>query len=153
MSGSIRFGDRRYDLSAVPGQRDHSWGARDWWGMDWVWSALHLDDGSHLHGIDLRIPGIPPVGIGYLQPPGEPLVELDTVTAEATFDHDDLPLSTSLSLEPGGVEASIAVRGHAPVRLVAPDGRVSLFARAWATVTTVDGRTGIGWLEWNRNQA
>jgi hypothetical protein len=152
VSGSIRFGDRRYDVNAVPGQRDHSWGARDWWGMDWVWSALHLDDGSHLHGIDLRIPGIPPVGIGYVQPPGEPLVELDSVTAEATFDHDDLPLSTSLSLEPGGVDASISVRGHAPVRLVAPDGRVSLFARAWATVSTVDGRTGIGWLEWNRNQ-
>jgi hypothetical protein len=22
----------------------------------------------------------------------------------------------------------------------------------WATVTTADGRTGVGWLEWNRNQ-
>ncbi len=24
--------------------------------MDWVWSALHLDDGTHLHGVDIRIP-------------------------------------------------------------------------------------------------
>jgi hypothetical protein len=22
----------------------------------------------------------------------------------------------------------------------------------WATVTTDDGRTGVGWVEWNRNQ-
>jgi hypothetical protein len=42
--------------------------------------------------------------------------------------------------------------GHAPVRLEARDGRVSHFPRAWATVTTRDGRTGVGWLEWNRNQ-
>ncbi len=63
---------RTYRIDAVPGQRDHSWGVRDWWSMDWVWSALHLDDGTHLHGVDIRIPGVPPVGIGYLQPPGEP---------------------------------------------------------------------------------
>ena len=37
--------------------------------MDWVWSALHLQDGTHLHGVDLRIPGAPPMGVGYIQPP------------------------------------------------------------------------------------
>ena len=42
--------------------------------------------------------------------------------------------------------------GHAPVLLTATDGRVSQFPRAWATVTTADGRTGVGWLEWNRSQ-
>ena len=61
-----------------PGQRDHSWGVRDWWAMDWVWSALHLDDGTHIHGVDIRIPGAPPIGVGYLQQPGQPLVELQT---------------------------------------------------------------------------
>ena len=44
------------------------------------------------------------------------------------------------------------IKGHAPVLLTATDGRVSQFPRAWATVTTADGRTGVGWLEWNRNQ-
>jgi hypothetical protein len=43
------------------------------------------------------------------------------------------------------------VRGHAPVQLAARDGRVSQFPRVWATVSTADGRTGVGWLEWNRN--
>ena len=67
MSGSVTVDGREYTLNGVPGQRDHSWGVRDWWSMDWVWSALHLDDGTHVHGVDLRIPGAPPIGIGYAQ--------------------------------------------------------------------------------------
>ena len=76
---------RTYEFTAVPGQRDHSHGVRDWWSMDWVWSALHLDDGTHLHGVDLRIPGMPPVSVGYIQPPGEPVIETTSVTADATL--------------------------------------------------------------------
>ncbi|MBV9721686.1 MAG: hypothetical protein JO082_07185 [Mycobacterium sp.] len=41
--------------------------------------------------------------------------------------------------------------GQAPVQLVAPDGRISYFPRGWANVSTADGRSGVGWLEWNRN--
>jgi hypothetical protein len=120
--------------------------------MDWVWSALHLDDGTHLHGVDLRIPGMPPVSVGYIQPPGQPVIETTSVVADATLADNGLPRSTTLTMEPGPLTASIDVRGHAPVRLVAPDGRVSFFPRAWATVHTADGRRGVGWLEWNTNQ-
>ncbi|WP_163802030.1 phosphotransferase [Mycolicibacterium sediminis] len=151
VSGSVVADGRTYELAGVPGQRDHSWAARDWWSMDWVWSALHLDDGTHVHGLDLRIPGAPPLAAGYVQKEGEPLVELAAVTARETFDDDDLPVSTVLECAPGDLTASVEVRGHAPVLLTSPDGRVSRFPRAWATVTTADGRTGVGWLEWNRN--
>ncbi|MGV0814798.1 phosphotransferase [Mycolicibacterium boenickei] len=151
VSGTVTIGEQSFDINAVVGQRDHSWGVRDWWSMNWVWSAIHLDDGTHLHGVDIRIPGMPPIGIGYSQRAGEPLVELQTVTAEQTLGADDLPVETTLTLQPGDIEASIDIQGHAPVLLVAPDGRVSQFPRAWATVRTADGRTGIGWLEWNRN--
>ena len=57
-----------------------------------------------------------------------------------------------MALSPGDVTATVEIRGHAPVLLTAADGRVSQFPRAWATVTTEDGRTGVGWLEWNRSQ-
>ena len=68
VSGTVTRGRARsYEFAEVAGQRDHSWAARDWWGMDWVWSALHLDDGTHIHGVDLRIPGAPPIGVGYVQ--------------------------------------------------------------------------------------
>lgn len=151
VSGSVSVDGRTHDLTGVPGQRDHSWGVRDWWTMDWVWSALHLDDGTHLHGLDLRVPGMGPIGIGYAQREGEPLVELGGVIATEEFGTDDLPISTTLSLAPTGVEAVATIEGHAPVLLTAADGRVSRFPRAWARVTTADGRTGVGWLEWNRN--
>ena len=101
VSGTVTAGDTTVTVHEVPGQRDHSWGVRDWWSMDWVWSALHLDDGCHLHGVDIRIPGAPPIGVGYIQPPGEPLVELQTVTARETFADNGLPVATTLTTESG----------------------------------------------------
>ena len=152
VSGTVTVDGHEFAIGDVPGQRDHSWGVRDWWAMDWVWSAMHLDDGCHVHGVELRIPGAPQLGIGYLQQPGEPLIELQAVTAQETFADNGLPLATTLTFSPGDLTATIDVRGHAPVLLTSPDGRTSHFPRAWATVTTADGRTGVGWLEWNRNQ-
>lgn len=152
VSGTVTFDGTTIDVTDVAGQRDHSWGVRDWWGMDWVWSALHLHDGTHLHGVDLRIPGAPPIGVGYIQPPDGTLVELQNVTAREVLGDNGLPVSTELSLEPTHVTAAVEIKGHAPVLLTAADGRLSRFPRAWATVTTADGRTGVGWLEWNRSQ-
>ncbi len=152
VSGTVTVGGRSYEFTAVPGQRDHSHGVRDWWSMDWVWSALHLDDGTALHGVDLRIPGMPPVSVGYIQSPGEPVTETTSVSADAVMGDNGLPVSTTLTMQPGDLTAQVEVQGHAPVRLLAPDGRISLFPRAWATVRTGDGRHGVGWLEWNRNQ-
>lgn len=152
VAGTVTVDGRTFDLADVAGQRDHSWAARDWWGMEWVWSALHLDDGTHIHGVDMRIPGMPPLGLGYSQRQGEPLVEFERVTARETFDENDLPLATVLECAPGDLSASIDIRGHAPVLLTSPEGQVSHFPRAWATVVTADGRSGVGWVEWNRNQ-
>ena len=152
VTGTVTVDGRTYEITGSPGQRDHSHGVRDWWSMDWVWSALHLDDGTHLHGVDLRIPGMSPVSVGYIEPPGAAVIETTSVTAEAELADNGLPVSTTLTMSPGPITATIDIRGHAPVRLVAPDGRVSFFPRAWATVQTEDGRTGVGWLEWNRNQ-
>lgn len=152
VSGSVTVDGSRYTVDCVPGQRDHSWGVRDWWSMDWLWSALHLDDGTHLHAVDLRIPGAPPMAVGYVQHRGGSLSELHAIEVREAFDTNGLPSAATLSLDPAGVTATVDVRGHAPVRLPAADGRISEFPRVWATVTTADGRTGVGWLEWNRNQ-
>ncbi|MBB2772036.1 MULTISPECIES: phosphotransferase [Mycolicibacterium] len=153
VSGTVTADGREYRFDAAPGQRDHSWGVRDWWAMDWVWNALHLDDGTHLHGVDLRIPEIGPMSIGYVQPPDAALTETTQMTAAATFADTGLPVTTSLTVQPGDLTVDVDIRGFAPVMLTAADGRVSHFPRAWAAVTTGDGRTGIGWVEWNRNIA
>jgi hypothetical protein len=151
VSGTVTVDGRSTTFDAAPGQRDHSWGVRDWWSMEWVWSALHLNDGTHLHAIDIRLPGAPPIGVGYIQTPPIPLVELGAVDARASFADNGLPVSTAITLNPGGLEAVADILGHAPLRLTAPDGRVSWFARSWASIRTSDGRDGTGWIEWNRN--
>jgi hypothetical protein len=152
VSGSVTVDGTRYRLDSAPGQRDHSWGVRDWWGMDWNWSAVHLDDGTHLHAVDLRIPGTPPIGVGYVQDRHGAVTELNAVTAREVFGANGLPTEAMLAVDPGGITTTVDVRGHAPLQLVADDGRISQFPRAWGTVSTADGRTGVGWLEWNRNR-
>ena len=72
------------------GQRDHSWGVRDWWSAEWMWSAAHLEDGTHLHGVEFRLPGAPPVGVGYSQPPEGGVEELDFVRAHEQVAADGL---------------------------------------------------------------
>ena len=149
VTGTVTADGHTYDFVAVPGQRDHSWAARDWWSMDWVWSALHLDDGTHIHGVELLIPGAAPLSVGYLQRDGEPLVELSRVAARSTFADNGLPVSAEIDY--GDLTVSIDARGHAPVLLTSPEGRLSRFPRAWGSVTTTDGRRGVGWIEWNRS--
>ena len=151
VSGTVTVNDTSYRVDSVPGQRDHSWGVRDWWSMDWIWSALHLDDGTHLHGVNIRIPGAPAFSIGYVQGADGKVTELQTVTSREPFGANGLPVNATLSLDPGDITVDVDVRGHAPVRLTAADGRVSQFPRAWASISTADGRTGVGWVEWNRN--
>jgi hypothetical protein len=156
VSGTVTVRDTKdtsYRVDSVPGQRDHSWGVRDWWSMDWIWSALHLDDGTHLHGVNIRIPGTPTFSVGYVQGADGDITELQTVDSREAFGANGLPLNATLILDPGAITAEVDVRGHAPVRLTAADGRVSQFPRIWARISTADGRSGVGWVEWNRNLA
>jgi hypothetical protein len=150
VSGTVRVGDETLQLRG-PGQRDHSWGPRDWWSMDWVWSALHLDDGTRLHAIELRLPDLPRMGVGYVQSGGA-VSELDAVTATEEAGDDGLIRSATLALQPDGLELSVEPVAFGALLLVAPDGRVSEFPRALCRVRAADGRTGAGWLEWNRNR-
>ncbi|OBJ49336.1 phosphotransferase [Mycobacterium sp. 1423905.2] len=153
VSGTVVVKHARYQIDSVPGQRDHSWGVRDWWSMNWMWSALHLDDGAHLHALSLVIPNTGELGIGYIQGPAGSLTELQTVNYREAFADNGLPLDTDMTLAPGDLIAQVEVRAHAPVLLTAEDGRLSQFPRAWVDLTTSDGRNGVGWMEWNRNQA
>ncbi|MFI4990242.1 MAG: phosphotransferase family protein [Solirubrobacterales bacterium] len=152
VSGTLSIGDQLLELDGAVGQRDHSWGTRDWWSMDWVWSAAHLDDDTHLHAVELRLPGMPTLGAGYAQQPGAPLVELTGVTADETLRTDCLIDDARLLLDPVGLDLELRPLAHAPLRLVAEDGRVSHFARAMCGVRCADGRTGLAWVEWNLNQ-
>jgi hypothetical protein len=150
VSGTLTVDGEELALDAV-GQRDHSWGTRDWWSMDWVWSAGHLDDGTRFHAVELRLPDAPRLGVGYVQPPGGELVELDGVLAGEEVGADGLITAATLELAPAGLRLQVTPTAFGPLRLVAPDGRASSFPRAMCRVAADDGREGWAWLEWNRN--
>jgi hypothetical protein len=57
-----------------------------------------------------------------------------------------------MTISPGDLELQVEPVAFGALRLDSPDGRSSLFPRAMARVTTDDGRTGTGWIEWNRPQ-
>ncbi|HEX3909255.1 MAG TPA: phosphotransferase [Solirubrobacteraceae bacterium] len=152
VSGTIHVGEESLQLREAVGQRDHSWGARDWWSMDWVWSAAHLQDGTHLHAVELRLPGMPTLGVGYAQSPGSQLLELSGVAAAESVGADGLIEDARLSLDPLGLDVEVKPLAHAPLLLIAEDGRVSHFPRSMCAVRCADGRTGLGWVEWNLNQ-
>ncbi len=105
----------------------------------------------HLPGLDIDLPNVPAVCIGYIQDPDRNVTELHTVTNPRAFGANGLPLKMTLSLDPGEITGDVDSHGNAQVRLIAPDGRVSEFARAWVSIDTADGRNGVGWMEWNRN--
>jgi hypothetical protein len=151
VSGTLRVGDETLTLHGT-GQRDHSWGTRDWWAMDWVWSAGELDDGTRLHAVALRIPEIGPIGIGYVQQPAGDVLELSGVQAGETVAADGLISRARIVVEPAGIVLDVEPLAFGPLRLVAPDGRVALFPRAMCRFHAADGRRGLGWVEWNLNQ-
>jgi len=146
--GEIAIGDERMAVRGQ-GQRDHSWGVRDWWAFGWCWAAARLDDGTRVHVADIRIPG-QPVAFGYLQPPGGPVQPVTSLDVTEELGAEGLPVRGRARVEPGGLDLRVEPLAFGPLVLVAPDGRVSRFARAAARFVGTDGRSGLGWIEWNQ---
>ena len=69
VTGTVTFGGETFTIDGQ-GQRDHSWGVRDWWAFGWCWCSVRLEDGTRVHLADIRM-GIPdmPVFFGYIQKP------------------------------------------------------------------------------------
>ena len=148
VTGTVRVGAEKIEF-AGPGQRDHSWGHRDWWASDWMWSALHFEDGTHTHAVG--VPQVPGFGVGYVQRGGE-LAEITAVEATEAVASNGLITEARIVSNPGGLDIAIEPLAFGPVLLTAPDGRIAHFPRAMCRARTTDGRTGSGWVEWNRNQ-
>ena len=144
--GSIRVGADDYAFAGF-GERDHSWGERDWWQISWLWSSGRLADGTAFHGMQANIG----FAIGWpsfrVTPAGE-LSHLSGFCAQTTFGPDDFPASSRLRL-PGAPMTAEPI-AFAPVAMTSPDGRLSHFPRAMCRFTTDDGGTGFGWTEWNQ---
>jgi hypothetical protein len=141
------------------GQRDHSWGVRDWWAFGWCWCSMRLDDGTRIHLADIRMNLGIPVFFGYIQTPGQvyPATAL-TVTEDLGAHGFPSRARIEIAVDPGpgpelelGIEVTPVVFG--PVLLRNDDGRTSRFPRAMVRCRTDDGREGTGWIEWNQPDA
>jgi hypothetical protein len=148
VSGTVRVGDEEIEF-AGPGQRDHSWGSRDWWAVDWMWSALHLDDGTRTHAVG--VPTMPGYGVGYVQRSGK-LTEIESVIATEEVAANGLITKARIEMGPDAPSVDVEPLAFGPILLEAPDGRISHFPRAMCRIRADDGREGVGWVEWNRNQ-
>ncbi|KAL3444596.1 kinase-like domain-containing protein [Aspergillus insuetus] len=151
VTGTILVDSTVTQFTKAPGQRDHSWGVRDWWSFDWVWTAFHLNDGTEIHGVQVRLP-TGPVSVGYIQSPTIPIAELSSVEVTEQIGMDGLPKAAIIkydSIAAEKVVLHVRPKGQAPVRLNGPEGKLAYFPRVWAEVETQDGRRGVGWMEWN----
>jgi hypothetical protein len=163
VTGTVRIDGETLRVEGQ-GQRDHSWGVRDWWVFGWCWSSARLHDGTRIHLADIRIPGMP-VSFGYVQVPGAGSARPATVLpiTALTVAEDEgphrFPTKARLEIQAGAldegspvVELGIDVTPLAfgPVLLRNDDGRTSRFPRALVDYETGDGRVGHGWMEWNQ---
>jgi hypothetical protein len=148
VSGEITVGEDRMTVVGQ-GQRDHSWGVRDWWAFGWCWAAARLDDGTRVHVADIRIPG-QQIALGYVQPSAGGVQTVEGLVVTEELGAGGLPTAARIEIEPGSIDLEIQPIAFGPLVLTAPDGRISRFPRAAARFVASDGRTGTGWIEWNQ---
>ena len=146
VTGAVRAGQTELAVAGY-GERDHSWGERDWWQVSWLWSSGRLDDGTAFHGMQANI-GFPIGWPAFAVSPAGELCHLSGFSAETTFGADDLPQRSRLSL--AGAPMYAEPVSFAPVAMTAPDGRITHFPRALCRFSADDGRSGYGWTEWNQ---
>jgi hypothetical protein len=149
--GTVLVGDESIELDAI-GQRDHSWGLRDWWTLGWTWTAGWLDDGTRFHGTAVRLGDQPvPYHPGYVQVPGGPLAGVDHTASHPELGAHGLP--TADVVEIGDLHLDVTPIAFAPVLLDDGAGRTSRFPRALCRFRDAAGdRRGVGWTEWNQPQ-
>jgi hypothetical protein len=158
VSGTVQAGRQEF-IIAGSGERDHSWGERDWWQVSWLWSSGRLGDGTAFHGMQANI-GFPVPWPSFTVPPAGEVNHLGGFSAETIFGPDDLPEFSRLRFAGApmpaatGTSATTAMTAtplaFAPVAMTSPDGRIAHFPRALCRFDAPDGRTGYGWTEWHQ---
>jgi hypothetical protein len=143
--GEILVGTERIDFDGI-GQRDHSWGHRDWWSFPWCWTAGQLGDGTAFHASGVDVTPELRYATGYIAPSPAVRTAIDRFDVSTEVGDEGLPVSAAMGL--GELSMAVVPVAHAPVLLVAPDGRTSRFPRAMCRFAAADGRHGVGWTEW-----
>ena len=123
--GEVLVGDERLEIDAI-GQRDHSWGVRDWWAFGWCWISGWLEDGTRFHA-SIQHPE-PGWAIGYTAAPDGPVEP----TVACRVDHarpgeHGFPAEVAVTIGP--LDLAVTPIGWAPVLLTSDEGMTSRFPR------------------------
>jgi hypothetical protein len=145
--GEVLVGQERIEVDGS-GQRDHSWGVRDWWTYQWSWTSSALDDGTRTHATHVTLGEDVLYSTGYVQPPGGGPQAVSAVSRGQDLGREGLPDRGVVRLD--DLELAIEPVAFSPVLLTSPEGRTSRFPRALCRYRAGDGRTGVGWTEWNQ---
>lgn len=147
VTGTVQMGGETVSVDGQ-GERDHSWGRRDWWEMGWCWTSGRLDDDTWFHGMRPAVEAFD-YEPGFVRRPGsDELVVADRCKPRYEWGPDGLPVGTGVALHDLDLETT-PLR-FSPVRLDHPDGRVARLARALCRYEDrPTARIGYGWTEWN----
>lgn len=148
--GQVLLGSETIEFDGG-GERDHSWGVRDWWAFPWTWTAGRLADATAFHAAGTHLDGQTLWRAGFVAAPGDGLTDVERFEVTSELGDDDIPTKASMTIGP--LDLAVDVLHPAPLQLVAPDGRVGRFPRSLCRFTAVDGRVGHGWTEWNQPPA
>ena len=149
VTGTVAIGGETFTVDGQ-GQRDHSWGVRDWWAFGWCWCSVRLDDGTRVHLADIRM-GLPDLEVffGYIQQPEHGLV-LPATALTVTEDLGDFGFPSTCRIDIAATDANpeagsdlmqigldVTPVAFGPVLLRNDeDGRISRFPRAMVTCRT-----------------
>ena len=148
VEGTIKIGSDTLQLRAAPGERNHSWGVRNWWVSDWVWSGLHFEDGTQVFTVALNKGAESSGGSGCVQKDGI-LTEITHVVNKFEWQADGLPGKLSLHISPGDLRIECEPIAANGLRLLDPEGREAHLPRVMCSATTSNGMRGVGWLDFN----
>ena len=146
----MHVGDETIDLAGV-GQRDHSWGTRDWWSAEWMWSAGHLQDGTRLHGVEFRTPGSP-ADRRRLHPAAERRRSSSSTPWPPSEQAGADGLITAARISYGDLGVSVQPLAFGPLLLDRTRRtHLAVPARHVPRSQPTTGAAGVAWVEWNRN--
>ena len=76
----------------------------------------------------------------------------DAISTRPAMEYDDDGRMSGVRIRLEGVDLEFTVTptAYANLLLVSEEGKVAHFVRAMADFTAADGRTGRGWIEWER---
>ena len=146
--GDVLVGDERIAFEGF-GERDHSWGERDWWKFGWCWTAARLDDGTAFHAAAIPASESFMYAPGFVARDGE-LMPTFGLEVQTELGAEGLPVSATMQL--GDLELTVMPIGFAPILLEGADGRVARLPRAMCRFESATGASGYGWTEWNQPQ-